>query len=78
MKNKCVVCGRMYDALRSNQKACSEECRYEYARYRAMINARKNRFEKKDAKKTCDDLAAVAKKARDAGMSYGKYVSTFM
>ena len=51
MKNKCVICGKIYDALRANQKTCSEECRYEYAKYCTEMNKRKGKLAKKNAKK---------------------------
>ena len=78
MKNNCVICGKIYDALRANQKTCSEECRYEYAKYCTEMNKRKGKFAKKNAKKSSDNLTAVARKAREAGMSYGEYVSKMM
>lgn len=66
---KCVICGKEYKSISVRALTCGKDCRNEYRR-------RKDR-EKRSAK-TCRNstLDDVLRKAREAGMSYGKYVAT--
>ena len=65
---KCVICGKEYKSISVRALTCGKDCRNEYRR-------RKDR-EKRSAK-TCRNstLDDVFRKAREAGMSYGKYVA---
>lgn len=65
---KCVICGKTYESTSARALTCGKPCRNEYQR-------RKDR-EKKSVK-TCRNstLDDVLRKAREAGMSYGKYVA---
>ena len=65
---KCVICGKEYKSISVRALTCGKDCRNEYRR-------RKDR-EKRSAK-TCRNstLDDVLRKAREAGMSYGKYVA---
>lgn len=65
---KCVICGKEYKSISVRTLTCGKDCRNEYRR-------RKDR-EKRSAK-TCRNstLDDVLRKAREAGMSYGKYVA---
>ena len=66
---KCVICGKEYKSISVRALTCGKDCRNEYRR-------RKDR--EKRSVKTCRNstLDDVLKKAREAGMSYGKYVAT--
>ena len=65
---KCVICGKEYKSISVRALTCGKDCRNEYRR-------RKDR-EKRSAK-TCRNstLDDVLRKAREAWMSYGKYVA---
>ena len=66
---KCVICGKTYESISARALTCGKPCRNEYHR-------RKDR--EKRSVKTCRNstLDDVLRKAREAGMSYGKYVAT--
>lgn len=66
---KCIICGKIYESISARALTCGKQCRNEYHR-------RKDR--EKRSVKTCRNstLDDVLKKAREAGMSYGKYVAT--
>lgn len=65
---KCVICGKEYKSISVRALTCGKDCRNEYRR-------RKDR--EKRSVKTCRNstLDDVLGKAREAGMSYGKYVA---
>ena len=65
---KCVICGKEYKSISVRALTCGKDCRNEYRR-------RKDR--EKRSVKTCRNstLDNVLGKAREAGMSYGKYVA---
>ena len=65
---KCIICGKIYESISARALTCGKQCRNEYHR-------RKDR--EKRSVKTCRNstLDDVLKKAREAGMSYGKYVA---
>ncbi|MBE7055053.1 MAG: hypothetical protein E7392_02935 [Ruminococcaceae bacterium] len=63
----CVVCGRRIPALSMRRRTCSDFCRgRKKSGYAPYINYDKPPFE---------DLTNLQKKAHEAGMSYGKYMS---
>ena len=72
MKKKCEICGVKFETHRKNAKYCSDACRKEANR---KNNAEKNKspYEKKEERRL-DHLAEINQRAREAGMSYGKYV----
>ena len=65
---KCIICGKNFETLCGRALTCGKECRnaYNRVRYKAQRNSIK-----KD-----NNLDDVLKKAKEAGMSYGKYVAT--
>lgn len=83
-KKYCVVCGNEID--RSNNRharvTCSDECRkiHEEKLFRSRYEIQKDKWHKKTEKpkrtrSRKKSLADVALEARQAGMSYGKYVA---
>lgn len=62
----CICCGKTFIPKRSNVIFCSDECRHH--RKEALENPK---FTSYEAGKSISD---IAKKAKMAGMSYGKYV----
>lgn len=67
----CAVCGKMYVAIRANQRYCGSECRY-IGLQRLEAEKRASKRKKKKKKASIVDVAVDAKKA---GMSYGEYVA---
>lgn len=67
---KCDVCGELFLTYRENVKYCCDDCRQEGYRRRAM----ERDASKKAKKEAMSTLAETNQAARDAGMSYGKYV----
>lgn len=59
----CEFCGKEYEAVRSSQKYCSQQCRKEM---------QKSLGEMKKIKKT-SHIVDTCREARKLGMSYGKY-----
>lgn len=68
---KCDVCGETFLTYRENVKYCSNDCRQEGHHRRAMERDARKR-EKEMAIST---LAETNQAAREAGMSYGRYVA---
>ena len=65
---KCIICGKLFETICGRALTCGKDCRNEYRR-------RKDR--EKRSIKTCRNstLDDVLGKAREAGVSYGKYVA---
>ena len=59
----CKICGKEFIGISSRSYTCSKECYDESQRNRA----------RKVKKITYDSFAEASKKARELGMSYGKY-----
>lgn len=74
MINQCLVCGREFQAFRTDQKVCSQECGREYTNMTAREKVKKYKAEREVRKTPAEDLETVARKAREAGMTYGEYV----
>lgn len=85
---KCAVCGKEFEASGTNagrQKYCSKECRNHYwdrnRRKRSKSNAIKAThhtdlaipYSPKLAQAAHDRQAEINQRARDMGLSYGKY-----
>lgn len=65
---KCVICGKEYKSISVRALTCGKQCRNEYHR---------RKYREKRSIKTCNNnsISEVLEKAREAGMSYGKYVA---
>lgn len=84
---ECDICGKIFLTNRSTNKTCSPECHHErelrlkrenHRKYReAMKEGNATRIEKKKQKKV-ETLTEVQRKARAAGMTYGKYMEQQM
>ena len=71
---RCVVCNKSFVVNTPNKKCCSNECtkiknRMNSARYNKEIKGNNNKTKKSLS------FTDIAVKARQAGMSYGKYVA---
>jgi hypothetical protein len=66
---KCEMCGEIFLSYRSNIKYCSDACRSSVKR--TYPSKKRERGEVTTPSTT---LAEINQQARDAGMSYGKYV----
>ena len=79
-KRKCEHCGKEYIPKRVNAKYCSRECSKKADRinsmewYREWREKKKQQEEMKKAGKN-QELARINAAAREAGMTYGEYVS---
>lgn len=80
---ECEVCGKVFLTNRSENKTCSPECRHERDLRVKRENHRKFREAMKEdnaikrvtqKQKKVESLTEVHRKAREAGMSYGKYM----
>lgn len=67
---KCKCCRKGFYAARLNTRYCSDACRKEA---KSQRDAEKYEEEKKSIKKS--SLTEVNRMAREAGMSYGKFVA---
>jgi hypothetical protein len=83
---KCDICGKVFTTCYSQKTTCSTECREERvkrnsreagrARREAILNGTLPKPERKKAKQNrVATVEEVQKKAREAGMSYGKYMA---
>lgn len=66
---KCIYCGKMFLQTAKNQKLCSDYCREEQRKIRDKQRQERRKLERD--KKT--SLVRKNQKARELGMSYGKY-----
>ena len=66
----CVICGAEFSASRRTTKYCCDVCRKEGS-VRNAAERSKNEYEEQ---KRPDRIAEINALAREAGMSYGKYV----
>jgi hypothetical protein len=80
---ECEICGKIFLTNRSTNKTCSKECYYERQKklkkeqYYRNKEAKKNNEPtkpKKTKQKRIESLTEVQRKAREAGMTYGKYM----
>lgn len=67
---KCGVCGSEFQTNRANVKYCCNACRSEASR---NYPSRK-KYQPEPENVPMSSLAITNQKAREAGMSYGKYV----
>ena len=83
MIRKCLQCGKEFTVMQNGagKKYCCKEHWREHAKADATLrwhNTYKPAREKKKAQavpvRKADDIADIQRKARAAGMSYGKYV----
>lgn len=67
----CVICGGTFYSDRHTAFTCSEQCRRE----RQIVTNAIKREEKKNSRKTKekDSLSVANEKAREQGISYGRY-----
>ncbi|MGN0506654.1 MAG: hypothetical protein ACI4FZ_08840 [Lachnospiraceae bacterium] len=78
----CEFCGKDFVTDRANRKYCPE-CSYEVTKAQTKASAKRSRERAKEKKEeerlaekkpVSESIADVQRKAREAGMSYGKYV----
>lgn len=71
---KCIICGKQFMYDKGRKYTCSEPCKAERNRRDNLVYIREKRAENKPKpKKVKSDLNKDLKKARELGMSYGKY-----
>lgn len=76
--NKCIICGAEFETIRNQAKLCSYECRLVHQRntYRlrkeGLLPSSNGRTKKINPNQ---ELVRLSMKAREHGMSYGKYVA---
>lgn len=79
---ECEICGKIFLTSRSINKTCGKECYYERQKkikkeqyYRKKEEKSNNEPPKQRKKqKKVETLTQVQRKAREAGMTYGKYM----
>ena len=64
---KCVICGKEYKSISVRALTCGKDCRNAYNR--------EKRREQREKTHSNGNLNDVLEKAREAGLSYGKYVA---
>lgn len=75
-EKECPVCKRIFITGTDNQHYCSKECQREGSLNNNRIKGKIYRERKKAEREMpnkAEDLAKADAKAREAGMSYGKY-----
>lgn len=72
---KCRICGKTFVPRGSTTVTCSDECRRENARRQREKWRKKHRAVVKANRIKGLSIGEVSKMAREAGMSYGQYVS---
>ena len=68
-KHICRICGKVFYNKASNCVTCSKDCWK--VNHRNQVNA----YNAKKSKNKTSSLAEIARAAREAGMTYGQYVS---
>ena len=71
---KCIICNKTFVANTPNKKCCSNECTKIKNRMNATRYNKEVRGNGKKPKKSLS-FTDIAVKAKQAGMSYGKYVA---
>lgn len=73
----CPICGKEFLTKIKKTKYCSEECRREKERRRAIKQWEEKKAEqqKKKKEKHIPQLDELNRRAREAGMTYGKYMA---
>jgi len=78
---ECEICGKVFLTNRPTNKTCSPECHHEREKRLKREQTRKKREDIKNGvipkptkQKKVESLTDVQRKAREAGMSYGKYM----
>lgn len=74
MIKNCKYCGNRFSTHRSNAKYCCERCRYE-AKKKMDRESYKSPHIQEQPKNKNANLIEINRRAREAGMSYGKYVA---
>ena len=74
---KCVYCDKEFYADRHQTRYCSMKCRRaaQEQRNKERDKEQENYIEKTDNKPHTSNLLEINRRAREAGMSYGKYVA---
>lgn len=66
-KKQCIICGKEFETIAAAALTCGKQCRNE--RNRKIHEERRNQTHNNS------DISSVLEKAREAGMSYGKYIA---
>lgn len=74
-ERQCEFCGKSFIAKKSNGRYCSNECARKGYKERAKEYYREKKMEQERQAKGKLTVTEITKKARQAGMSYGKYVA---
>jgi len=75
---ECKWCGRYFSPDRSNQRYCCQDHQIKANNYRRQYG---DDIILKPKKAMCDNMkkiSAIARAAREEGMSYGKYVAKYL
>lgn len=72
---ECEICGSEFYSQTARQKVCSHECFLERARRTSRKATREKNETKKEAEERALSLDEKIAKARELGISYGKYVA---
>lgn len=70
-QKQCIVCGRQYETTSFRGQTCGSAC----ARIKQNAYEREKYRQKRRKCLEKNTLSGVAKKAKEAGMSYGEYVA---
>ena len=80
---ECEICGKIFLTNRSTNKTCSPECHHKrelrvkresYRRQQEAIKEGRLRLPEKKKQKKVETLEEVQRKAREMGLTYGKYM----
>lgn len=75
LTKRCTICGQPYVTTNINAKYCSDDCRKAGTREinrQARAEQREKEEKRKNSQQCIIDIAVLA---RQAGMTYGQYVS---
>jgi hypothetical protein len=77
---ECLICHKVFLTTRHRQKTCSLECQNERMKELHRKNNANHKIrqrlkkEREEAQKKVETIAEIQRKAREMGLSYGKYM----
>lgn len=74
MQTKCRYCGNVFTKNSASQKYCSHECFLAMRREQKASHKKSKKTDWNPAD-TQNEIVRICREAKEAGMSYGQYVS---
>ena len=73
-ERECLNCGKEFVSEHPQRRYCCEECRANAEKLRQEQRTKHYKTTEKEKASNMPSISHIAKMAKDAGMSYGKYV----